>query len=169
MSNKFKYNKRTGVWSRILLLSDGNMFPYQDEVMLNPVNIAGYPRTWEEIEEVNVVKYFHQTLPDDIEYHHMLPSDIEREMLDNLSYRIYTLLVHKLTSEDIRHAVLASGRITKGKNAIRGFDTMKIPLATVGNDLIGYHLKAQLFGKTFPRPLSVVEGPQGAKLHAKRK
>jgi hypothetical protein len=142
---KFKYNKRTGVYSRILLLSDGKHQPYQNEVMLTPVQIPGYPRNWKEIEEINIVKYFHETLPDDIEYYNELPSDIDRSISSSVPNHIYEILVKK--DLNLMHAVLGSGFIRKGKDCIVGFDEMLNPLATVGNDQLGAELKAKLFGK----------------------
>ena len=147
MSNliNFKYNRITGMWSRILLLADGKRNPYQNEVMLTPVNLAGYPRNWDEVAEINVVKYFHPQLPDDVSYYHELPSDVEREMLSNLPYNVWDILVQK----DIRlvHVALPSGFIVKGKDCISNFDELMNPLATVGSSELGAELKASLFGK----------------------
>jgi len=141
----FKYNRITGMWSRILLLSDGKDIPYQNEVMLTPVNLAGYPRNWDEVAEINVVKYFHQQLPDDVSYHHRLPSDVEKEMLENLSYNTWSLLVQK--EIPLIHVRLPSGFIVKGKDCIPEFKELINPQNTVGNSELGDWLKMCLFGK----------------------
>lgn len=142
---KFKYNRITGMWSRILLLSNGKDVPYQNEVMLTPVQLAGYPRNWDEVAEFNVVKYFHQQLPDDVSYYSELPLDIEREMLENLPYRVWDILVHK----DIRliHTALPSGFIVKGSECISGLEELLNPAVTLGSAEFGEQLKAALFNK----------------------
>lgn len=145
MSINFKHNRITGMWSRILLLSDGKDVPYQNEVMLTPVQLAGYPRNWKEIAEVNVVKYFHQHLPDDVSYYHTLPGDIEREMLENLPYHIWDFLVQK--DIPLIHVALPSGFIVKGNVCVVGFKQLMNPVSTVGNEELGAELKARLFGK----------------------
>lgn len=145
MLTKFKYNRITGMWSRILLLSDGKHVPYQNEVMLTPVDIAGYPRTWEEVAEVNVVKYFHQQLPNDVSYYHELPSDVEHEMLENLPYRVWDILVQK--EIPLIHVTLPSGFIVKGSVCVSGFKDLMNPQNTLGNEALGAQLKSSLFGK----------------------
>ena len=145
MSIKYKYNRITGMWSRVLLLSNGKNIPYQNEVMLTPVNLAGYPRTWEEVAEINVVKYFYAQLPDDVSYYTALPSDIEKERLENLPYHIWSLLTQKDIS--LIHVTLPSGFIVKGEVCISGFKELIKPQNTVGNDELGSWLKMCLFGK----------------------
>lgn len=145
MSIKYKYNRITGMWSRVLLLSNGKNIPYQNEVMLTPVNLAGYPRTWEEVAEINVVKYFYPQLPDDVSYYSQLPSDVEHEMLENLPYRVWDILVQK--DIPLIHVTLPSGFIVKGEVCISGFKELIKPQNTVGNDELGSWLKMCLFGK----------------------
>lgn len=145
MHVNFKYNRITGMWSRILTLSDGKRYPYQNEVMLTPVDIAGYPRNWEEVAEINVVKYFHQSLPDDVSYYDSLPLDIEREMLENLPYRVWDILVQK--EIPLIHVTLPSGFIVKGKVCVSGFKELMHPLHTLGSAELGESLKSSLFGK----------------------
>lgn len=145
MLTKFKYNHVTKMWSRILLLADGKNTPYQNEVMLTPVQLAGYPRSWKEVAEVNVVKYFHQQLPDDVSYYQELPSDVEKEMLENLDYHIWQLLVKKHIP--IIHVALPSGFIVKGETCVVGFKDLIKPFNTMGNDELGNWLKHNLFGK----------------------
>ncbi|AEV89659.1 hypothetical protein OBP_222 [Pseudomonas phage OBP] len=145
MLSKFKYNRITGMWSRILLLSDGKNNPYQNEVMLTPVELAGYPRTWDEVAELNVVKYFHQQLPNDVSYYSELPSDIEHEMLENLPYRVWDVLVQK--DIPLIHVTLPSGFIVKGKVCVSGFKELMEPQHTLGSEALGNQLKSSLFGK----------------------
>lgn len=125
----FKYNFVTKVWSRVLLKSDGNKIPYQNEVMLTPTQLAGYPRTWDEISEINLVKYFHDHLPEKVRYFDQLPSDVKILVSNNVPYHIWKIIIQ----QDIQliHVVFPSAFIIKGKDGMRDYDKLVNPSSSV--------------------------------------
>lgn len=118
---KFKYNKLTEVWSRVLLKSNGKDIPYQNELMLTPAsNLAGYPKTMEDIKKLNFVKYFHQHQPEAVLYFPALPNSVNRRLMECFSGSMYETLLHLDFDKLLVHIHMPSGFIVQAKDCVRG-------------------------------------------------
>lgn len=117
---KFKYNKITQVWSRVLLRSNGKDAPYQNELILTPApNIAGFPKTIDDIKKLNFVKYFHQSQPREVLYFPELPFSVNRRLKENTSGSMYETLMYLDFTDRLIHIHMPSGFIVEAKECVR--------------------------------------------------
>lgn len=118
--HKFKYNKVTQVWSRVLLKSNGKDIPYQNELMLTPApTLAGFPKTMDDIKKLNFVKYFHQSQPEEVLYFPSLPNSVDRQLIENTSGSMYETLIHLNFDHRLIHLHMPSGHIVQAKDCVR--------------------------------------------------
>lgn len=117
---KFKYNKITQVWSRVLLRSNGKDVPYQNELILTPApDIAGFPKTMGDIKKLNFVKYFHQHQPQEVLYFPTLPNSVNRRLMESCSETMYSTLIHLDFTDRLIHIHMPSGFIVPAKECVR--------------------------------------------------
>lgn len=117
---KFKYNKITQVWSRVLLRSNGKDIPYQNELILTPApDIAGFPKTMDDIKKLNFVKYFHQNQPQEVLYFPALPNSVNRRLMESTSGHMYETLMHLNFDHRLIHIHMPSGFIVQAKDCVR--------------------------------------------------
>lgn len=118
---KFKYNKITQVWSRVLLRSNGKDIPYQNELILTPApDIAGFPKTMDDIKKLNFVKYFHEAQPEEVLYFPALPNSVNRRLMESTSGHMFEVLIHFKLNDRLIHDHMPSGFIVQASECLQG-------------------------------------------------
>lgn len=124
--NLFKWNKDTNVWSRVLLKSDGKKIPYQNELILTPPSspVNGYPMSWPKVEELWVVKFFHQVQPKKVVYFDEAPAWLVELISQSVSRQMTEILLHADLTDRLIHTHLPSAIPVKGKRCITDYDEL---------------------------------------------